>query len=129
MKETVPFYSELLSHINFFSNSFWLNHNNIKDMRIFKNILFCNSEKQMLTRAIFTETTWLRYENKIKSICFGDLLNTENVCLDYRNFNLKSNANFNYMEFLRLRGFVQHNITIYRNKISKPKRWKHVSLI
>ncbi|MCP4054617.1 MAG: reverse transcriptase family protein, partial [Mesoflavibacter sp.] len=120
-KRNSPILFRIIESFQFFSNSFWLNHNNIKDMRIFKNKLFCNSEKQMLTRAIFTETTWLRYENEIKSICFGDVLNTENVCLDYRNFKLKSNANFNYMEYLRLRGFVQHNITIYSNKLSKPQ--------
>ena len=50
--------------------------------------------KKIVSRAIFTETTWVRYENKIKLICFEDLLNTDNVCLDYRNFKLKAKHNF-----------------------------------
>ena len=120
-KNINPILSRIIESYIIFSNSFWLNHDNIKDMRIFKNNFFCNSEKQIVSRAIFTETTWVRYENDIKSICFGDLLNIDNICLDYRNFNIKSKVNFNYMEFLRLRGFVQHNIALYRCKLSKPQ--------
>ena len=54
-KNINPILSRIIESYTIFSNSFLLKHDNIKDMKFFKNNFFCNNEKQIVSRAIYTE--------------------------------------------------------------------------
>ena len=117
-----PILNRVLKSFTKFCNSFWVNHNNIKDIRIFNNPLFLNAEKMPITQAMFTETSWRRFENNIKILKFEDVLSNENKCLSYEIFKDRTQINLTWMEYnIRLRSHILKNIDLYKHKLSSPQ--------
>ena len=116
-----PILNRVIKSFIKFCNSFWVNHNNIKDIRIFNNPLFLNVEKLPITQAMFTGTSWRRFQKDIKILKFGDVISNDNKCLSYEIFKDRTLINLNWMEYIRLRSFILQNINLYKHKLSFPQ--------
>lgn len=116
-----PILNRIIMSFVKFCNAFWINHNNIKDIRIFNNPYFLNAEKLPITRAMFTETSWRRFQNDIRRLKFEDVLTNDNRCLSYETFKNNTLINLNWMEYIRLRSFILQNINLYKHKLACPQ--------
>ena len=117
-----PILHRILESYKMFANSYWIEHSNIQDIRIFHNDLFSNSQGNIVSRNVFTDTTWNRYSEKIKGLKFSNFLNDSNKPLNQNSFHTKNNIIINVMEFFRLISFIRFNLDKYKNKLGNPHR-------
>ena len=115
-----PILHRILNSYKDFSNAYWIEHSNIQDIRIFSNNCFTNSQGNLISRNIFTETTWVRHSEKIKSLRFSSFLNDSNKPLCQNSFHIKNDIVINVMEFFRLNSVIRHNIDKYKSKFGEP---------
>lgn len=117
-----PVINRLIESYMNFQVSFWVENGNVLDIRIFENNHFKNVEGAKISRALFTQTTWDRYQNIIKGLKFCDIVSVEKKCLSYDEFKLKTDVNLNFMEFLRVNSFIRQNLDLYSDKIESSKQ-------
>ena len=119
-----PILHRIISSYNEFAVSFWMDHPNSLDLRIFDNPYFTDALNNKFTRALFTNHTWERFGDKFSSLRIKDIVNEEFKCLDRETFQIKNNLVVNVMEFYRISSIFRHSINKLKSKIAEP----HLSL-
>lgn len=119
---TNPILHRLINTYMDFSSKFWVENNNIRDLRIFDSEFFCNSQGLKVSRAIFTNTTWERWGNEIKCLKFDDIISIENKCFGFEEFKNSTSINISFMEFFRLNSIIRYNIEKYSTKFDSKQQ-------
>ena len=115
-----PILHRIISSYKEFSTSYWLNHSNILDMRIYDNPLFTDALNNKFNRTIFTNHTWERFGEILTTLRIVDIINDEHKCLDREAFQFKNNLVINVMEFFRLSSIFRYSLNKFSSKIQEP---------
>ena len=116
-RNSSPILHRIIHSVIDFQTIFWIKNKNLRDMRIFGNIHFVNHELIMISREIFTLPTWARFNDKIKSLKFKDVINNNNQFLNFYDFRLSTEIDLSLNEYFRLQSICRFSIEKYRNNL------------
>ena len=96
---------------------------NIRDCLIFDNTLISNDTYSSISENIFSNGTWDRYRNEIKSLKLKNCLGGNSNILPFESFNQRNNIGLRFMEHFRVAGVLRATwAKLEENllKLSKP---------
>ena len=115
-----PILHRIISSYKEFSTSYWLNHSNILDMRIYDNPIFTDALNNRFNKTLFTNHTWERFGEIFSTLRVVDIINDEYKCLDRETFQFKNNLVINVMEFFRISSIFRYSLNKLSSKIEEP---------
>ena len=97
--EDNPILHRIINSYTQFSLSFWLNHNNVHDMRIFNNIHIRDSLGQKITKRMFARNTWENFGDNIIKLKIKNILKEDKSFPTHAELNTLTNINFDNMDY------------------------------
>ena len=101
----------------------WRPEGNIRDCLIFDNTLISNDAYSSISENIFSNGTWDRYRNEIKSLKLKNCLGDNSNILPFESFNQRNNIGLRFMEYFRVAGVLRATRAKFEEnllKLSKP---------